>query len=135
MSTINQEMKAILIGIILISMADSTTFCQKIGEIQEIELVLVDMPFSGDAKQANFMTLDSSEVISFNDMTWLDKHTNLYDFFHKYKDACRDSVIHFLVTMIFIPKEVYVYERYEGYKPTGELLNTWVLTSIILEVE
>ena len=124
-------MKTLFFGTILILIASSPIFSQDLGEIREVELILVDIPFSGDAKQTNFLTLDSTEIISFNDITWLDKHFQLYDFFHKYRDACFNTKFHFVVTMIYIPIEDYEYKRYEGYLPTGKKVNTWVLTSII----
>ena len=124
-------MKKYFLSLFLVVFLGIQSFSQEVGEIREIELVLVDIPFSGDAKQPNFFTLDSSEIYSFNDLDWLDKHLGLYEFFHKYNDICQVQSLHFMVTMIYIPKEVYVHQRYEGYQPTGEIMNTWVLTSII----
>lgn len=122
-------MRTLIFSFILIFSAQVCS--QEIGDVREVELILVDIPFSGDAKQPNFITPDSTEIISFNDMDWLDKHIDLYYFFHKYKDICKDSSYHFMVTMIYIPTENYIHKRYEGYIPTGEKVNSWVLTSIV----
>jgi hypothetical protein len=127
-------MKNLFLYFILASLNYSYSYSQEIGEIRELELILGDIPSSGGAKQANFITLDTTEIYSFNDMNWLDKHVHLYDFFHKYRDICTDTSFHFMVTMIYIPKESYEHKRYEGYIPTGRIVNTWVLTSII-EIE
>lgn len=106
---------------------------QNIGEIREVKLVLEDLPFSGDAIQANFISEDSSEIFSFNHMVWLDKHVSLLNFFHTYRDSCLIQSYHFSATLIYIPLEEYNYVRYEGYLPTGKMANTWVLTSILKE--
>lgn len=106
---------------------------QEIGDIQEVKLILQDIPYSGDAIQPNFMSLDSSEVISFTHMDWLDKHVTLLDFFHTYRYTCLEGNFIFKATMIYIPMEQYNHVRYEGYIPTGEIANQWVLTSIVKE--
>ena len=128
--TIVPIMKEILFSFVLCFL-NSEINAQEIGEIREVKLKLMDIPFSGDAIQPNFINDDSSEIISFNHMDWLDKHVSLYDFFHRYRDSCSEIDYVFNVTMIFIPKEQFTHVRYEGYIPTGEILNQWVLTSIV----
>ncbi len=108
---------------------------QEIGEIKEVKLILSDIPFSGDAIQPNFITPDTSEMFTFNHMDWQDKHVSLFDFFHTYRDSCIANQLYFDVTMIYIPKEQYKHVRYEGYIPTGEITNQWVLTSIIRDTK
>lgn len=112
-------------------------FCnaQEVGEIKEIKLILNGIPFSGDAIQPNFITPDTSEIFSFNHMDWQDKHVSLFDFFHAYRDSCTEKQLYFNVTMIYIPKEQYKHVRYEGYIPTGEIINQWVLTSIVRDIK
>ncbi len=104
---------------------------QEVGEIKEETLILSDIPTSGEDIQTNFFTLDSSELISFGYSTWLDKHLTLYTFFQNYRDSCRMQALYFSATMIYIPRMIYTYKRYEGYSPTGEIRNEWVLTSIV----
>jgi len=123
-------MKA-LFFIIPIFLGHQISNAQEVGEIKEIKLILGDIPFSGDAIQPNFITPDTSEIFSFNHMDWQDKHVSLFDFFHTYRDSCAEKQLYFNVTMIYIPKEQYNHVRYEGYIPTGEIINQWVLTSII----
>lgn len=120
-----------LIFSLLLSLLYSGIRAQEIGEIREVTLTLADIPISGDAIQPNFMSDDPTEIISFNHMGWLDKHLTLYDFFHRYRDSCLEIAYVFDVTMIYIPKEQFTYVRYEGYLPTGEIQNQWVLTSIV----
>lgn len=105
-------------------------FTQKIGEIRTLKLILTDVPISGDAIQAHFVTKDSREF-SFDSINWLDKHISLFEFYHTYRDSCLKNKLNFEVTMIYIPMETYIYQRYEGYFPTGETANQWALTSIV----
>lgn len=128
--TIVTIMKEILFSFVLCFL-NSEINAQEIGEIREVKLKLMDIPFSGDAIQPNFIYDNTSEIISFNHMDWLDKHVSLYDFFHRYRDSCSEIDYVFNVTMIFIPKEQFTHVRYEGYIPTGKILNQWVLTSIV----
>ena len=128
--TIVPIMKEILFSFVLCFL-NSEINAQEIGEIREVKLKLIDIPFSGDEIQPNFINDDTREIISFNHMDWLDKHVSLYDFFHRYRDSCSEIDYVFNVTMIFIPKEQFTHVRYEGYIPTGEILNQWVLTSIV----
>jgi hypothetical protein len=114
-------MKKILFSIVICFLS-SGICAQEIGEIKEVKLTLMDIPISGDAIQPNFLNDVTSEIISFNHMDWLDKHVSLYDFFHKYKDSCSEIAYAFIVTMIYIPMEQFKH---------GEILNQWVLTSII----
>lgn len=110
-------------------------YAQKVGEIKEVKLILSDIARSGDAIQPNFITPDTSEIFSFNHTDWQDKHVSLFEFFHTYRDSCVENQLHFNVTMIYLPLEQYNYVRYEGYLPTGEIANQWVLTSIIREAK
>ena len=108
---------------------------QEIGEIKEVTLILADIPFSGEDYQPNFMDSDTNEVISFNRTTWLDKHVSLFDFFQTYRDSCLENTLYFHLTMIYLPIEDETYLRNEGFIPTGKMVNTWVLTSILSEEE
>ncbi|WP_422359153.1 hypothetical protein [Reichenbachiella sp.] len=128
-------MKKILFTVALCYHFIPTSQAQTIGEIREEVLILTDIPFSGDAIQPNFINADTSEVYSFNHMDWLDKHVSLYDFFHKYRDLCIEKQLYFTITMIYIPKKQYYHDRYEGYLPTGETVDQWVLTSIVRNEE
>lgn len=109
------------------------SYSQEIGEIREVKLVLVDFLFTDDAHQADFKITESGEYISFDDMHWLDKHFPLYDFFHAYRDSVKSESLVFSATLIYIPFKEYSYVRYEGYNPSGQIENTWILTSILKE--
>ena len=114
------------------------SFCstaQSVGELKEIRVLLIDMPISGDAIQVNFNLEKPDEYISFDYITWLDKHLSLFEFYHTYKDSCVDANLQFRATMVYIPMEVHNFVRYEGFIPTGKIENTWVLTSILKEEE
>ena len=123
-------MKILIFNLSLLFICQVTN-AQEIGEIREVTLILEDIPISGDAIQPNFITTDSNEIFSFNHTDWLDKHVSLFSFYHTYRDSCLLTPMRFSVTMIYIPIEQYTYVRYEGYIPTGEVGNTWVLTSIL----
>lgn len=108
----------ILFGIILLCVSLFSR-AQEVGQIRELKMMLLDIPFSGDAIQPKFTNSDKSEILSFIQMTWLDKHVTLSDFFHLYKDSSIDNILNFTITMIYIP--------------TVDKVNEWVLISIVKE--
>ena len=104
---------------------------QEVGEVRELTVILSDIPTSGDAIQPNFITSDTSEIFSFNHMTWLDKQQSLFDFFSRYKDLCHDTMLYFTLTMSYVQKEVFTHTRSEGYVATGEKATMWVLNRVV----
>lgn len=115
---------------LLVSCVASFSYSQQLGEIKEVELILEDIPFSGDAKQVNFRSIESNQWFSFNDITWKDSTHSLYDFFHMYHEDCQQKQFQFKVKMVYLQQEVFEYKRYVGYVSTGKLENAWVLQEI-----
>jgi hypothetical protein len=123
-------MKKNVLLILMVCSFNLASFGQKVDSVRIVELILGDMPNSGDDIQANFILEGSDEIISFNRFNWLDKKNDLYHFYQSYRDICHDSTLKFTVKLVYTPIELHTFERYEGYEATGIIENQWAIARI-----